>query len=183
MNYENSMNGRRIIPMYMGSTFLIFPLHIFSKNHPHVYGEHYDHRQTLDRYTESSPCIWGALEPTCHTILEHRIIPMYMGSTKTFHQDSLSHRNHPHVYGEHHVSIRYCKTALESSPCIWGALYLKLEHYLHLRIIPMYMGSTYLNHLVVYRLQNHPHVYGEHYANKLALGANEESSPCIWGAH
>ena len=44
------------------------------------------------------------------------------------------------------------------------------------------MGSTLLTVACKSKLRNHPHVYGEHYAEKGLSVLPMESSPCIWGA-
>ena len=80
-------------------------------------------------------------------------------SSSKFHR---LYQNHPHVYGEHKLVVAFGAAILESSPCIWGALIVKLSKVCPLGIIPMYMGSTRPNHIARRLRENHPHVYGEH---------------------
>ena len=71
------------------------------------------------------------------------ITPIYMGSTAfkfcliKFSQD------HPHIHGEHIVSVDRLLTDRGSPPYTWGALLARGLNKTTIRITPIYMGSTF----------------------------------------
>ena len=85
-----------------------------------------------------------------------------MGSTHSNRHPSLSRRDHPHIHGEHLITLAH--------------------HDLTDGITPIYMGSTVLAYVMHVIDKDHPHIHGEHYQlPRLGIG-DEGSPPYTWGA-
>ena len=111
-----------------------------------------------------------------------RLIPTCVGSTPGPEDNSARCAAHPHVCGEHRLSLRKKTPSLGSSPRVWGALLATIEREPNRRLIPTCVGSTGAGEDGGHVEPAHPHVCGEHYLKPQARYHFLGSSPRVWGA-
>ena len=131
----------RFIPTCVGSMNRRSHTTTPSAVHPHLRGEHdqrhYQHRSG----TGSSPPAWGALISQKGLRQLGRFIPTCVGSMMEQRQQHPAFPVHPHLRGEHVVSIKRCPISSGSSPPAWGAFTLLHAPVSLLRFIPTCVGS------------------------------------------
>ena len=153
---------RRLIPTCVGSTETTPPANQASAAHPHVCGEHSSPVAWGAYFLGSSPRVWGALNCVVDAVQAGRLIPTCVGSTPGPEDNSARCAAHPHVCGEHRLSLRKKTPSLGSSPRVWGALLATIEREPNRRLIPTCVGSTSFTMCTEGRGSAHPHVCGEH---------------------
>ena len=199
-----SLEGRRIIPAYAGSTILRRTATTTRRDHPRIRGEHCASSVFTADVQGSSPHTRGA-PPDCRSPNGvGRIIPAYAGSTSGAHLDGSPVRDHPRIRGEHTPGSWTPSTGPGSSPHTRGAPrkaamrrlpaadhprirgehceVVKGQPSAH-RIIPAYAGSTQglLERGVC--VADHPRIRGEHSKPATTTPPRNGSSPHTRGAH
>ena len=132
----------RFIPTYMGNTSARRSAWSPAPVHPHVHGEHRAKCSTDARSLGSSPRTWGTLHMQHFAPVRGWFIPTYMGNTRCRGRGSRHRSVHPHVHGEHFISISTSAAFAGSSPRTWGTLYRFRFIPEFDRFIPTYMGNT-----------------------------------------
>ncbi len=131
----------RIIPTRMGTSFLVFCSKIFTKDHPHAYGDKRRKSLTSPSTLGSSPRVWGqgSFYSCRHSV--RGIIPTRMGTRPLYTVCCKTSLDHPHAYGDKVCENYYVGDGVGSSPRVWGQdqqiLYKSYER----RIIPTRMGT------------------------------------------
>ena len=133
------------------------------QDHPHIHGEHDQLFLASPVLLGSPPYTWGA--PVCNPLQksDHRITPIYMGSTNHNTLRGRSHWDHPHIHGEHARRRSTGSLILGSPPYTWGALTDDDKQTFANGITPIYMGSTEDDGRTRAIIRDHPHIHGEHY--------------------
>ena len=137
--YDSFVNG--IIPTRMGTSFLVFCSKIFTKDHPHAYGDKRRKSLTSPSTLGSSPRVWGqgSFYSCRHSV--RGIIPTRMGTRPLYTVCCKTSLDHPHAYGDKVCENYYVGDGVGSSPRVWGQdqqiLYKSYER----RIIPTRMGT------------------------------------------
>ena len=103
------------------------------------------------------------------------------GTPRKRKKHSVSHKDHPHVCGEHGVEPAYVISFGGSSPRMWGTRIIHIFTFMYNRIIPTYVGNTDSLHNRPPRKADHPHVCGEHAVALRMLDGEHGSSPRMWG--
>ncbi len=88
---------------------------------------------------------------------------------------------HPHAYGERPSRPGESKTAIGSSPRIWGTVLPRNCKPKPTRFIPTHMGNGADCRTIRALRPVHPHAYGERLASAAILAQSSGSSPRIWG--
>ena len=89
--------------------------------------------------------------------------------------------DHPHACGDKTLHLLAFIYASESSPCVWGQDLKATEITGQTRIIPMRVGTRYLNRQIERGFQDHPHACGDKRYVMLVKVGMLGSSPCVWG--
>ena len=150
----------RIIPTYVGSTAEIAKEIYNGTNHSHVCGINCLLHLQEHAMLESFPRMWD--QPSLENVTSEpvRIIPTYVGSTRTCKVETVRISNHSHVCGINLVRCENVLCLVESFPRMWDQLSSFLYTSVLQRIIPTYVGSTLqiaftlhqaIQHLVVLR--------------------------------
>ena len=166
----------------MGSTRLFSRLHIARAAHPHVCGEHFGGGLDFFEDVGSSPRVWGALLQVFLAGRFWRLIPTCVGSTALASESGAGRSAHPHVCGEHAVTVPTIAGNTGSSPRVWGARRTCSKFLLAVRLIPTCVGSTLRTLPRKDSSAAHPHVCGEH--GRVVYWGDQKSgsSPRVWGA-
>ena len=131
-----------IIPAYAGSTLPDKCMHVITKDHPRVCGEHCGSIFPNRRQLGSSPRMRGAPATLSVFLTFAGIIPAYAGSTPSFIHPFNPQWDHPRVCGEHAFNASCIFLTVGSSPRMRGAHASGKPRPLARRIIPAYAGST-----------------------------------------
>ena len=145
-------------------------------------GEHAGSRQASKSVDGSSPRVWGALLQVFLAGRFWRLIPTCVGSTALASESGAGRSAHPHVCGEHAVTVPTIAGNTGSSPRVWGAHDLHAAGNQSARLIPTCVGSTADLLKISSRCSAHPHVCGEHPPHAPPKGFICGSSPRVWGA-
>ena len=151
----------RFIPTCVGNTS--YPRSITTRRavHPHVRGEHANHRRYPDQHS--------------------RFIPTCVGNTNWGNASPVNHPVHPHVRGEHCQRLAYSSATCGSSPRAWGTPVSEARPLPALRFIPTCVGNTPVPCAGNPCLAVHPHVRGEHAPCRFDIMIKLGSSPRAWG--
>ena len=109
-------------------------------------------------------------------------IPTCVGSTPWERLPYRVATDHPHVRGEHPVAERANRPDLGPSPRAWGARSRSQSYPSVSRTIPTCVGSTHGFPGIGKRMEDHPHVRGEHVKVLLQRRRGDGPSPRAWGA-
>ena len=125
--------------------------------------------------------MWGTPRNKTQRRITSRFIPTYVGNTYSarFKDDYLA--VHPHVCGEHTLTLDLAATVTGSSPRMWGTPREGAYEKLNERFIPTYVGNTRLQLNVSPGRTVHPHVCGEHTTTPRISRWRFGSSPRMWG--
>ena len=88
---------------------------------------------------------------------------------------------HPHVCGEHLVSLQKHFRFRGSSPRVWGTLSNRIYFDGIDRFIPTCVGNTPVPVQHDIEITVHPHVCGEHRLASSSMYSHDGSSPRVWG--
>ena len=157
---------RRIIPAYAGSTGQPARVHVVTKDHPRVCGEHPSKVTYRPLYSGSSPRMRGAPCRESAPTICGGIIPAYAGSTPTVRARPTPTRDHPRVCGEHSGYETAFEKVPGSSPRMRGAPEKRVSNNAVIGIIPAYAGSTLHVSSFFVSQADHPRVCGEHHAHR-----------------
>ena len=124
----------------------------------------------------------GALKPDTFALIRLRIIPAYAGSTVLCLQIWLVARDHPRVCGEHENRVVDNSGSEGSSPRMRGARAGIRVTNSQPGIIPAYAGSTSFLVFIIFMIEDHPRVCGEHIGMSLSVLMVQGSSPRMRGA-
>ena len=147
----------------MGNTARHTILHTCTQDHPHIHGEYREPLSSLDHQTGSPPHTWGTHHLPLFRVVKSRITPIYMGNTRLPFRRHGCKRDHPHIHGEHFLQYFNNFLVLGSPPYTWGTLCSWLWQAAQIGITPIYMGNTDGVVDIDVKLEDHPHIHGEHY--------------------
>ena len=149
--------------------------------HPHVCGEHRLRTHKTSAASGSSPRVWGTHVPIFPALWAPRFIPTCVGNTCIVHPASILAPVHPHVCGEHFISMSRLLSRGGSSPRVWGTLAGARLPFPENRFIPTCVGNTITMNSNTIQLTVHPHVCGEHITMNSNTIQLTGSSPRVWG--
>mgnify|MGYP003095644649 CR=1 FL=1 len=90
-------------------------------------------------------------------------------------------KDHPHACGDKcKICVGHIATS-GSSPCVWGQDAGDGVFTIWERIIPMRVGTSYLDLMKAYQIQDHPHACGDKSNCLICQCRWQGSSPCVWG--
>ena len=136
------------------------PCGIVCPNHSHVCGINSVIGLCMISFNESFPRMWDQRLNFVYLRRMSRIIPTYVGSTKSTRIHALTISNHSHVCGiNSRLSDSGTRTG-ESFPRMWDQQLGGDPCYCAHRIIPTYVGSTCLSSRGFNIVSNHSHVCG-----------------------
>ena len=133
------------------------------------------------RKTGSSPCVWGQAPLMLGLTIQHRIIPMRVGTRTLKNNLCCCPRDHPHACGDKFPRQKLRAASLGSSPCVWGQVILISSFTSRFRIIPMRVGTSHFFCVIATVKQDHPHACGDKKILILTWKTYRGSSPCVWG--
>ena len=131
------------------------------EDHPHAYGDKRICKQSWRPRKGSSPRVWGQGKAPPVDEGDMRIIPTRMGTRRQCLWNYISHRDHPHAYGDKCLKCRREVIQLGSSPRVWGQVLISLDISGSLRIIPTRMGTSRFASKRDTQGEDHPHAYGD----------------------
>ena len=111
----------------------------------------------------------------------HGLIPTYAGNTRTSTYAASATTAHPHVCGEHVLSIFSQNSLSGSSPRMRGTRTLQGVPGGGYGLIPTYAGNTTIRASRSTWTRAHPHVCGEHRTRRAHLSTIRGSSPRMRG--
>ncbi len=173
---------RGIIPVYAGSTDCVLSIRSRISDHPRLRGEHCRSTPVRIAHIGSSPSTRGAPERRGNRLAQHRIIPVYAGSTWRRRRAVPAAGDHPRLRGEHGLRSQYPQSDFGSSPSTRGARVDPADGVLAGGIIPVYAGSTAGQRQCASPTSDHPRLRGEHPAFSHAPGLTFGSPPRPRGA-
>ena len=109
----------RIIPTYVGSTLPARRGCPIRPNHSHVCGINYDNGRIISADDESFPRMWDQLPTSAVVVVLSRIIPTYVGSTRSRQNQRTTTTNHSHVCGINTLKSLLILAMYESFPRMW----------------------------------------------------------------
>ena len=151
-----------LIPTYAGNTAAKKRGAAHDGAHPHVCGEHLILQALCDGLKGSSPRMRGTPNTTNAIHSSQGLIPTYAGNTRRARWWPQMTGAHPHVCGEHFVSLRCAPGQLGSSPRMRGTPHGFFLGGWLLGLIPTYAGNTCGVYPCQVFFRAHPHVCGEH---------------------
>ena len=172
----------RTIPTCVGSTTRPGGRQIPGADHPHVRGEHTSSSSKFWASVGPSPRAWGAHLEQLEILGVRRTIPTCVGSTPRAARNSGRPSDHPHVRGEHALTLSGVTEVTGPSPRAWGAHLEQLEILGVRRTIPTCVGSTRAEASGTAAQPDHPHVRGEHDPLVEDILMRDGPSPRAWGA-
>ncbi len=213
----------RFIPTCVGNITTFFLLAFQATVHPHVCGEHSRVLTGLDLLARfiptcvgnmssargegeeafgSSPRVWGTFPPHASQFVPRRFIPTCVGNMRPATLSASPSPVHPHVCGEHFITLIHKYTSLGSSPRVWGTCGWSLAgggavagssprvwgtfHVVLLarhaeRFIPTCVGNMPSAAPPAPRPSVHPHVCGEHWRRWRLAGVMARFIPTCVG--
>ncbi len=132
----------RLIPVYAGSTAVLGPADTPCPAHPRLRGEHTKTFWSSHASDGSSPSTRGAPPAPPPPLYQGRLIPVYAGSTRPQSRHGRPASAHPRLRGEHVLALWGLLVRFGSSPSTRGALVGSRRCPGHIRLIPVYAGST-----------------------------------------
>ena len=172
----------RLIPVYAGSTATCEVRSRTRSAHPRLRGEHSEIHDQTGLTTGSSPSTRGAPPPLGLLYPLYRLIPVYAGSTANVALKKPQMTAHPRLRGEHHMLYSPLSVPSGSSPSTRGALGRPGRLRNHLRLIPVYAGSTTCTWTTSAATSAHPRLRGEHELAGAISIIHPGSSPSTRGA-
>ena len=144
--------SQRIIPTRMGTRSTILDKSGLTVDHPHAYGDKAVLEEKKFIEEGSSPRVWGQAETTSPSAMAIRIIPTRMGTSMFSFLILLSHKDHPHAYGDKYGGTVSEFSGFGSSPRVWGQVFPVKPPVTKTRIIPTRMGTRlYLSYNIIPR--------------------------------
>ncbi len=143
-----------------------------------------EHMGTTARPTNrcgSSPHGWGTRWDSYLCPITKRFIPTWVGNTFAVVCTAEKISVHPHMGGEHPISLKKRLKHIGSSPHGWGTLTQTLLVSYRNRFIPTWVGNTISRSARNFTLSVHPHMGGEHFIPRLGWDVKDGSSPNGWG--
>ena len=110
----------RIIPTRMGTSICNVTSATLNEDHPHAYGDKLYSTWRKSASAGSSPRVWGQELQICSTVGRCGIIPTRMGTRHFDRRRCTRRKDHPHAYGDKFFIDKALRTALGSSPRVWG---------------------------------------------------------------
>ena len=149
-------------------------------NHSHVCG--INEKMTEGYYTdiESFPRMWDQQRRYDPELADNRIIPTYVGSTRSPLVLTFSRSNHSHVCGINYPWSFSAAVLSESFPRMWDQRSRSQDSDGTARIIPTYVGSTSVLIFGVVAPANHSHVCGINIRMTSQPPTSFESFPRMW---
>ena len=129
---------------------------------------------------ESFPRMWDQPFLKIRQNKVFRIIPTYVGSTRTSPLRLFQILNHSHVCGINGTVTAYLGDANESFPRMWDQPRFPVFLKCAFRIIPTYVGSTNYYTDNTRLPSNHSHVCGINFSTVAPSGMSAESFPRMW---
>ena len=151
-----------LIPTYAGNTKHQEKDRNRNRAHPHVCGEHSVVLISMVMRMGSSPRMRGTRSRGANTELPHRLIPTYAGNTKIAPVHVSLTWAHPHVCGEHRLTLLRLRLRRGSSPRMRGTHFGRGTGEDAQGLIPTYAGNTTGTPQRSTSPRAHPHVCGEH---------------------
>ena len=130
----------------------------------------------------SPPRAWGARRLAADVEAVHRFTPTCVGSTTSRTCTGPNDAVHPHVRGEHAKQVQQRRRQRGSPPRAWGAPGCWTATPRRPRFTPTCVGSTVRGAAPITTPPVHPHVRGEHSAERTRMLAGDGSPPRAWGA-
>ena len=173
---------RRITPAYAGSTQPTTSNPMYFQDHPHLRGEHLSLIEASDLSRGSPPPTRRALARFRRQRSQSRITPTYAGSTRPADGWSAPPQDHPHLRGEHRMSLKTFSDSRGSPPPTRGALNVDRRPRLPVRITPTYAGSTRQQIWRRNPCTDHPHLRGEHRQRQQRVRVRRRITPTYAGS-
>ncbi len=131
--------------------------------------------------TGSSPRVWGQEDAIIQPCDLKGIIPTRMGTRGGELESRVDGEDHPHAYGDKHISTSSLLASSGSSPRVWGQVGCSRREVANYGIIPTRMGTSQLlcYHSSLY--WDHPHAYGDKFHKTFTKLTYRGSSPRVWG--
>ncbi len=129
----------------------------------------------------SSPRMWGTPDRIGQARIGIRFIPTHVGNTSWINCIRKAFAVHPHACGEHFALVSILKTAIGSSPRMWGTQVPGGGFQTEPRFIPTHVGNTAAHGHGPDAGPVHPHACGEHMYQEARQKGLTGSSPRMWG--
>ena len=152
----------RITPAYAGNTDTVLEHYSGYRDHPRLRGEHYFRLPLKEHCLGSPPPTRGTLVNLPNTIVVFRITPAYAGNTLLLVSILDLVRDHPRLRGEHCLSWNAHPCDSGSPPPTRGTHLSPLLSINLSGITPAYAGNTINTAHIIYKIQDHPRLRGEH---------------------
>ena len=118
----NAVVSLRITPTCVGNTLGLQAQVNASEDHPHLCGEHNFAKLFNASVKGSPPPVWGTPSKLYDSHKQTGITPTCVGNTKWTKEDEEVREDHPHLCGEHHLTVSYSIDKVGSPPPVWGTL-------------------------------------------------------------
>ena len=152
-----------------------------TEDHPHACGDKHIIPSLPLKEVGSSPCVWGQVTFKHFPFVNTRIIPMRVGTSKSWMKENITEKDHPHACGDKRLIMLNGSMARGSSPCVWGQVDTGIKILDTLRIIPMRVGTSCTKSDINKVSKDHPHACGDKEQGKRKRKPRIGSSPCVWG--
>ena len=152
-----------------------------TQDHPHLCGEH--HLTPLLRPCRrgSPPPVWGTLPNNESEFKSDGITPTCVGNTDFSVVALIQLQDHPHLCGEHCLSVCWKSCMKGSPPPVWGTRIKARYFRLNSGITPTCVGNTQITGGDRVVARDHPHLCGEHPSITRIASPALGSPPPVWG--
>ena len=165
----------------MGTSSVALTDKDFTRDHPHACGDKSIAYSLIPSITGSSPRVWG--QAMCKNNYKYlkRIIPTRVGTSLLHSCKHRCYEDHPHACGDKNWLVGYGNDRAKSSPRVWGQERIQTAICSRCRIIPTRVGTSPLQNLISYVIEDHPHACGDKFLPYLLYLRRGGSSPRVWG--
>ena len=123
--------------------------------------------QTQNKEVRIIPRVWGQGKALKRTPASSRIIPTRVGTSSFFCVEVFNCEDHPHACGDKSYAVALASSTPGSSPRVWGQVVDASFDVVPMRIIPTRVGTSFLGKAEKLYITDHPHAYGDKYADRL----------------
>ncbi len=131
-----------IIPTRVGTRLRLFNLNNIKQDHPHACGDKRFTIFSVNSETGSSPRVWGQVLFFFVLLFTCGIIPTRVGTRLHRRHRLYIAQDHPHACGDKFPVATTVKSALGSSPRVWGQVQITMILLLQYGIIPTRVGTS-----------------------------------------
>ena len=173
-------NGR-VVPARVGISLIVLGLNPYRDRRPRAGGDISDPGKMCRNTEGSSPRVWGYLQGSRGRLSPDRVVPARVGISRSGANVADRAESRPRACGDISLTAGGAVQGLESSPRVWGYLYVLRGEFEGVLVVPARVGISRSGANVADRAESRPRAYGDIPIPRLSEKENDQSSPRVWG--